>query len=532
MDYLSLCLICKDENDYLPEWLDYHALMGVDRFYIYDNESSASLKESLKDYINRGWVVVVDIPGRAQQLAAYDHCLQVFGSNTFWMGFIDTDEFLVPKSSVGLKDALKEFENYGGVAVSSLFFGSNGHVIRPAEGQISAYTTCVHESFNEYDLVKSIVQPACVLLPNSPHDFIFKEGFFCVNENHMRVDGQHFPVSVKKIQLNHYYCRSEEEIQRKLKRGRGALDAAWPRRRFDVINQLAEKSERSILEKLEEHFHRAQGSLAEPVMAHVLENMSILAKRISTASLEARNWAQVFAPREEFEKNKLLRDQIQSSMDHGDLKSASRLMMQRLDRYPQLITLYADLANCMLDLGDFQAAWQVLSAAWKISPNHYVLLNGMAFYFLRIKNYKMAENTSRLVLNIAPHDMIGLGMLTHSLIGQDRFDEALEIGIPVVEIAARFGELPGRMGVFLVKKMADHLVEKKDFLTAVRLWESGVLCQPQDAGALFELSQVLFLAGKFDAAINHLKRAEILEPNNQNVKTLIMQIETASGKHE
>jgi len=33
MDCLSLCLICKDENDYLAEWLDHHILAGVDRFY-------------------------------------------------------------------------------------------------------------------------------------------------------------------------------------------------------------------------------------------------------------------------------------------------------------------------------------------------------------------------------------------------------------------------------------------------------------------------------------------------------------------
>lgn len=81
MDYLSLCLICKDENDYLPEWLDYHILMGVDRFYIYDNESRVSLREGLD--IDRSWVVVVDITGRAMQLSAYDHCLQNFGGILF-----------------------------------------------------------------------------------------------------------------------------------------------------------------------------------------------------------------------------------------------------------------------------------------------------------------------------------------------------------------------------------------------------------------------------------------------------------------
>ena len=139
MDYLSLCLTYKDENDYLPEWLDYHILMGVDRFYIYDNESQVSLRETLKEYVERGWVVVLDISGKAMQLYAYDHCLQTFGPQTFWMGFIDTDEFLVPKTTLDLKEFLKDYEDYAGLAVSSLFFGSGNHKTRPAGGSFDCH---------------------------------------------------------------------------------------------------------------------------------------------------------------------------------------------------------------------------------------------------------------------------------------------------------------------------------------------------------------------------------------------------------
>ncbi len=140
MDYLSLCLICKDENDYLEEWLNYHILTGVERFYIYDNDSQISLRETLKDYVARGWVVITDIPGQAMQMYAYDHCLRAFGPSTRWLGFIDTDEFLVPKTSVDLKDLLQHYEEFGGLAVSSLFFGSNQHQERPAQGQLASYT--------------------------------------------------------------------------------------------------------------------------------------------------------------------------------------------------------------------------------------------------------------------------------------------------------------------------------------------------------------------------------------------------------
>ncbi len=54
MDYLSLCLVCKDENNYLAEWLNYHILMGVERFYIYDNDSQIPVRDTLKDYVRQG----------------------------------------------------------------------------------------------------------------------------------------------------------------------------------------------------------------------------------------------------------------------------------------------------------------------------------------------------------------------------------------------------------------------------------------------------------------------------------------------
>lgn len=533
MDYLSLCLICKDENEYLPEWLDYHILMGVDRFYIYDNDSRVSLRESLRDYVDRGWVVVMDIAGRAMQLFAYDHCLQVFGKNTFWMGFIDTDEFLVPKSTFDLKELLKEYEAFGGLAVSSLFFGSNGHQTRPAEGQIASYTRCVHEAFKEYEFVKSIVQPARTLMPNSPHDFIYKEATYCVNENFLRVDGQRFPVNTERIQLNHYYCRSENEIDLKVRRGRGAMNAAWPRRRFDVINILATYEEVSILHKLEQHFGSPALDLIDQPNhsnpARLLESMAALTRSRHAVHLEMSPPVKADSFRPELSSMAILREQIQSALDKKDLNEAKRLMMIRLNKLPQIIILYSDLASCLLDLGEPAAAWQMLSRAWQISPNNYVILGSMAFYFLRIKNFNMAENTCRLLLEVAPHDMVALGMLTHSLLGQERYEEALRVGTPVVELSAQVGELPDRMGVFLVKRMADYLLEKKDYQEAVHLWVSGVRCQPDDVNALLELSHALLLAGNKVDALQYLSQAQILAPQNQSVLNLISQADTPAN---
>jgi cytochrome c-type biogenesis protein CcmH/NrfG len=434
------------------------------------------------------------------------------------MGFIDTDEFLVPKTTLNLKELLKEYEAYGGLAVSSLFFGSNGHQTRPIAGQIVSYTRRTNATFKEFIFIKSIVQPRLTLMPNSPHDFIYKENTWCVDEGLLRVDYQQFPSHTEKIQLNHYYCRSEQEIDLKLQRGRGDEASAWPRTRSDDINRMATEHDTSILQNLEVLFQQdginfdSQATNSSKV--GLLEKMATLVRARKAAPLDMTPPHEVHSFRVEFYSMDALRDQTQAAIDRKEYEEVKRLILSQLQRVPQNIVLYLDLSVYLIYLGDPAGAWQALQQAWQLSPNNYVVLGGMAFFFLKVEDFNMAENTCRLLLELAPHELGSLGMLTHSLIGQGRFEEALQVGVPVIELSAVFGALPERMGSSLVKKMADYLLEKKDFSGAVRLWQAGVKCQPGDINVLLELSQALLFAGDNTGAHQCLTQARKLDPQN------------------
>ena len=521
MDYLSLCLICKDENEYLPEWLDYHIVMGVDRFYIYDNESRVSLRETLKDYIERGWVVVVDIPGKAMQLHAYDHCLHVFGAQTFWLGFIDTDEFLVPKPTLDLKELLRDYEQYAGLAISSLYFGSSGHKNRPAIGQLAAYTNRIHAANKEFELVKSIVQPRMTLMPNSPHDFTIQAGAWCVNEGYLRVDYQRFPSHTDKIQLNHYFCRSMGELDQKLMRGNSG-DISWSRQRFEVVDKMATYKDTKVLDNLAQIFKKTGLGRVDQNSTSLLENIKALAlARYSAPGEEIPLEREANCFRTEFTEMDALKTQARIAENNRDLNEVKRLLLLIQQKVPQNIILYLHLSVVFLDLGDASAAWEALSQAWKISSNNYAILGGMVYYFLRVTNFSMAEKTCHLLLELMPHDTVTLGLLTNSLIGQGRYEEALKVGVPVVELAAQFGELPNRMGVSLAKQLADYLIEKKDYDGAARMWEAGVKCQPEDVIALLELTKCLILAGDKPGAHQRLVEAQVLAPQNEVVLELL-----------
>ena len=38
--YLAVCAIYRNEAPYLREWIEFHRLVGVERFFLYNNEST------------------------------------------------------------------------------------------------------------------------------------------------------------------------------------------------------------------------------------------------------------------------------------------------------------------------------------------------------------------------------------------------------------------------------------------------------------------------------------------------------------
>src|SRR5919108_3802620 len=52
--YLAACAIYRDEAPYLSEWIEFHRLVGFERFYLYDNLSSDHHREVLAPYVDEG----------------------------------------------------------------------------------------------------------------------------------------------------------------------------------------------------------------------------------------------------------------------------------------------------------------------------------------------------------------------------------------------------------------------------------------------------------------------------------------------
>ncbi|GGB80290.1 glycosyltransferase family 92 protein [Dyadobacter sediminis] len=222
---LTVCCIVKDENEYIEEWINYHRGIGIQHFYIYDNGSKKPVKKTLSEVGLSDYVTVSSIFGEVKQLEAYNKCLKKFGRFSQWMAFIDVDEFIVPKSTNGnLVELLKDYVQFGGLGINWLVFGSSGHLKKSSKPVTERFQLRAEYDFHTNRHIKCIVQPKFVIHAVSPHAFLFKENYYCVNEYYKVISDSFSEVSVNKVQLNHYFCKSLEEYHFKLKRGRADTD--------------------------------------------------------------------------------------------------------------------------------------------------------------------------------------------------------------------------------------------------------------------------------------------------------------------
>ena len=221
--YLAVCAIAKNEGPYFQEWIEWHRKQGVEKFYIYDNESTDCTKEVLKPYIESGLVEYIYFPGYRMQLAAYDDCLKNYRFDARWIAFIDLDEFIVPIKDDSIPAFLKRFEDSPAVEVNWLIYGSGG-AKKKMPGTMMERFKC-HSQPTHYlnRHVKSIVATRRVFNMIGCHEAARVSGY--ATDSHGNPIKKHFREREPQqdiIRINHYAVRSYEEFLEKQNRGRAS----------------------------------------------------------------------------------------------------------------------------------------------------------------------------------------------------------------------------------------------------------------------------------------------------------------------
>ena len=222
--YLAVCAIAKNEGPYFKEWIEWHRSQGVEKFYIYDNESTDCTKEVLAPYIESGLVEYTFFPGQKKQLAAYDDCFERHRLETRWLAVIDLDEFIVPIKDKNIPDFLRRMEKFSAVEINWLCYGSSGAKTKEPGGVMERFRKHSHPEHRLNTHVKSIVDPRRVCTMTGCHEAARISGK--VVDSHgvplKKGRGDRIPQQ-DVIRINHYAIKSYEEFLSKRARGRARV---------------------------------------------------------------------------------------------------------------------------------------------------------------------------------------------------------------------------------------------------------------------------------------------------------------------
>ena len=231
---ICLCVIAKNENLYVREFVEYYKNMGYNKIFIYDNndKNGENFEEVINDYINSGFVKIIDFRDRNKignpQFDAYKNCYSKYNKLYDWLSFYDMDEFLeLNEKYKTIQNFLNDkiFKKCQNIKVNWLIFGVNNnlyYINKP-----------LRKRFNNNNAKKSKGIKSTVrghLSSNywenmlNPHSSRLNITSCSTSGKIIRSDSPfNDPPDYLNAKLIHYYYKSFEEYCLKIKRGKADI---------------------------------------------------------------------------------------------------------------------------------------------------------------------------------------------------------------------------------------------------------------------------------------------------------------------
>ncbi|KAI3793898.1 hypothetical protein L1987_36521 [Smallanthus sonchifolius] len=206
---VCVCTMLRNQARFLPEWVMYHARIGVERWFIYDNNSEDNIEEIIELLTDQGFKITRYVwPWIKTQEAGFAHCALRARDFCKWVAFIDVDEFLHLPSGTNLGSIVNNQTSRPEVAelrVSCHNFGPSGLKQVPPKGVTVGYTC----RLGVPERHKSIVQPDKLnpTLINVVHHFHLKDGFKHLNVDRNLMVINHYKFQVWEVFKEKFYRR-------------------------------------------------------------------------------------------------------------------------------------------------------------------------------------------------------------------------------------------------------------------------------------------------------------------------------------
>lgn len=220
----AACVIVKNEQNDISEWIAYHLAIGFDTILLFDNMSNDGTSRIVDKYAGMYDVrrIAWNDTSTRYQVKAYNSALRMLRQDYDWLCFIDADEFLLLKHHASIREFVADHANCPAVAVNWAIFGSSGLQQRPSGLVIENFLQRSDVSFAPNRHVKCLVQPRQTKYCVNAHYFEVKGGFVSPlgKPLHWELPGLSSDMpEYDSARINHYFVKSSQQWSGKMKRG-------------------------------------------------------------------------------------------------------------------------------------------------------------------------------------------------------------------------------------------------------------------------------------------------------------------------
>ena len=250
---LAICCIFKDCTPYLKEWIEFHRLVGVDHFYLYDNSSTDNPMDVLDEYVEKGIVSYIYWPNKDEekwgdqawawvfstQLPAYYHAKNLTIGKVKWLAYIDSDEFIVPVVDKNIKHLLKRNYKKDALEIFWQVYGTSHVYDIPQNKLMIELLTLKCPPRDNINLhTKIIVRPEYfVKFTHPPHKGIYSRNGV-------------YSTIIDEIRINHYINRTEKFFyEHKIKNKEVMDNMTWNENYIKAWANLGNDIEDRIMDK-------------------------------------------------------------------------------------------------------------------------------------------------------------------------------------------------------------------------------------------------------------------------------------------
>ena len=232
---LAIAAIFKNENPYLREWLEFHRLVGIEHFFLYDNDCGDEARALLAPYETEGLVTRHDwihldgtrhdrptyFGGRDKNHLAFAHAARHHRHECDWLLKIDIDEFLVPLEADDVRPVLATYDRskIRGLQIPRINFGHSGHRKKPEGLVTESYLRREAEVSDHKDAANTNFLSNNAFM-NSAHRW----GYGLIPQGRLI-----HPPEITTLRIHHYYTKSLEESQQRqnMMRTRPTTEPEW-----------------------------------------------------------------------------------------------------------------------------------------------------------------------------------------------------------------------------------------------------------------------------------------------------------------